>query len=135
MFIGYKFSNYYAVLLNHLYLILLLKVATTAERSDGFHLHDDKDSTTEDEDDEDNENEEESTMTRSHQREKPTRQELHVTVPISTTGATSSREPNISPNMLIPSSISLENKGCRMEGLLQFAAPQTATSVEPSMRR
>ena len=104
------------------------KVATNVARSEGFHLHGNKDSTDE-EDDEENEEEDARTL-RSTPRQK-LRQELHVTVSRSTEGPNAGS--HISPSMM-PSPVDQQNKACRVEGLLQCTAPQTASSVEESVR-
>ena len=104
------------------------KVATNVGRSEGFHLHENKDSTDE-EDDEENEEEDARTL-RNTPRQK-IRQELHVTVSRSAAG--SNVGSHISPSMM-PSPVDQQNKGCRVEGLLQCTAPQTAASAEESVR-
>ena len=107
---------------------MFYKVATNVGRSDGFQLHGNKDST-DDEDDEENEEEDVTTL-RNTTRQK-IRQELHVTVSRSTSGTNTGS--HISPSMM-PSPVDQQTKGCRIEGLLQCTAPQTAASVEESVR-
>ena len=104
------------------------KVATNVGRSEGFHLHGNKDSTDE-EDEEDNEDEDAVTL-RNTTRQK-IRQELHVTISRSTAGPNSGS--NLSPSMM-SSPDDQPNKGSRVEGLLQCTDPITAASFEESVR-